>query len=997
MKNLLLVLLMSLVFINFAVSQSIYGIDVSASQNPINWTQVLNSGKSFAWIKATEGSNYISSTFTTHTSNASATSIVTGVYHFARPDLNNSAVTEANHFINTASAYIGNNHLPPALDIEDPAYTTYINANSISALATWLSTWINTVKNATGVTPVLYTTRCIAATLYPYYSNGTIVAKLWIADWPKTAGFPTNTTNCIWSSWPWLFHQYSTTGSVSGISQQTDLDVFNGGLSDFNTLIGASGASCTDNFESNDTYTSATNVFAQPLNSSGSNYTPVGTNIGFAGDVDWFKVNIGACGTLTLNLSNLPLDYDIELYGPNGTAQWINGNYNTGTNNETITYNFTGSSTTVYVKVYGKQSSSYTTSSCYNLQFLWTPCSSSIDLTKQTDNMNFSGNQYTVSTTLINNGSAPASSFEVGFYLSSSSTFNTLDYLIGTKNVNGLNAGGTTSLSFSVDLCSIGIPNGTYYIGYYIDKNSIVNESDETNNIWFWPNYPISLNCPTCTPPSTPIISGNNSICMGNANPLGISNYDASCTYSWSTPTGVINSTSVSGTNTGTYTVTATNNCGSAVSSGFFVTVNSPPNISASANPSSITSGASSTLTASGANTYLWSTGSSNSIITVNPTQTTTYTVTGTSNGCSATAQVTVNVTSPTCPSNATLTVSNPPINPLNSSGASGTTNVTVSSQLCSWSATSNAAWLTLSPTSGTGNGSFTWNASACTGSNNPRTAIITLYINGVQSQTINVTQNCTQTTNCTNPPTANAGQNATYTAGMQIGGNPTAANGPAPYTYAWSPATGLSSATVSNPTVNGITATTTYTVIVTDAAGCTASNSITISVNGGTCPNPLPTPQLQINGCNLSITPVANVIYQWYYNNNPIPSTNSNQIFAQNGNGQYYVMITSLLNNNCTAQSIPISINCPTGIIDEVFSKLVVYPNPTHSILNIDLNEKLKDKAKVEVFTALGQLMYQQNLETKNIISVENWSVGVYFIKVTVGDKSTVVRFLKE
>ena len=53
----------------------------------------------------------------------------------------------------------------------------------------------------------------------------------------------------------------------------------------------------------------------------------------------------------------------------------------------------------------------------------------------------------------------------------------------------------------------------------------------------------------------------------------------------------------------------------------------------------------STTLTASGANSYVWSTGNHTSAITVSPATTTTYSVTGTSDGCtSAPASITVNV-----------------------------------------------------------------------------------------------------------------------------------------------------------------------------------------------------------------------------------------------------------------------------------------------------------------------------------------------------------------
>jgi|AntAceMinimDraft_17_1070374.scaffolds.fasta_scaffold16744_1 gliding motility-associated-like protein len=85
--------------------------------------------------------------------------------------------------------------------------------------------------------------------------------------------------------------------------------------------------------------------------------------------------------------------------------------------------------------------------------------------------------------------------------------------------------------------------------------------------------------------------------------------------------------------------------------------------------------------------------------------------------------------------------------------------------------------------------------------------------------------------------PVADAGQDQTVCGGnnLTIGGNPTASGGLPSYTYSWSPATGLSSTDVANPTANP-TAPTTYIVIVTDANGCTDTDDITVTIN----PNPV-------------------------------------------------------------------------------------------------------------------------------------------------------------
>lgn len=80
--------------------------------------------------------------------------------------------------------------------------------------------------------------------------------------------------------------------------------------------------------------------------------------------------------------------------------------------------------------------------------------------------------------------------------------------------------------------------------------------------------------------------------------------------------------------------------------------------------------------------------------------------------------------------------------------------------------------------------------------------------------------------------PIADAGADQTIVEGdaVQIGGSPTASGGTAPYTYAWTPATGLNDATLANPTASPTT-TTEYIVVVTDANNCTGSDTVTVEV----------------------------------------------------------------------------------------------------------------------------------------------------------------------
>lgn len=78
--------------------------------------------------------------------------------------------------------------------------------------------------------------------------------------------------------------------------------------------------------------------------------------------------------------------------------------------------------------------------------------------------------------------------------------------------------------------------------------------------------------------------------------------------------------------------------------------------------------------------------------------------------------------------------------------------------------------------------------------------------------------------------PVVNAGADAAICAGANanLGGTPT---GPSSSTYQWSPGAGLNNSTAANPIAQPA-GTTTYTVLVTDGNQCSASDSVTVTVN---------------------------------------------------------------------------------------------------------------------------------------------------------------------
>lgn len=148
---------------------------------------------------------------------------------------------------------------------------------------------------------------------------------------------------------------------------------------------------------------------------------------------------------------------------------------------------------------------------------------------------------------------------------------------------------------------------------------------------------------------SIPVIVNSTSICAGQTATLIAS---GATTYLWSTGATTASIT-VTPSTTRSYTVTGTTSgcSGSALAT---VTVNTPV---ITATSSTICSGGTATLTASGGSTYLWNTGATSSSITVTPSATTSYTVVGTSAGCTASA-----IASVTISSSLTVTVNSPSI-----------------------------------------------------------------------------------------------------------------------------------------------------------------------------------------------------------------------------------------------------------------------------------------------------------------------------------------------
>jgi len=91
--------------------------------------------------------------------------------------------------------------------------------------------------------------------------------------------------------------------------------------------------------------------------------TDVYGTIGVRGDNDYYKFVITTGGTVTISLTTLPADYQLNLLSSNGTI--LQSSTNNGTTNETISTTITPG--TYYVRVYPKNNGAVNASSCYTL------------------------------------------------------------------------------------------------------------------------------------------------------------------------------------------------------------------------------------------------------------------------------------------------------------------------------------------------------------------------------------------------------------------------------------------------------------------------------------------------------------------------------------------------------------------------------------------------------------------------------------------------------
>jgi lysozyme len=183
----------------------LYGIDVSHHQGRIDWSRVAQDDISFAYIKATEGADFVDRRFAENWRNADRVRLARGAYHFFT--LCTAGEPQAQNFLRIVPG--DPQALPPAVDLE---LAGNCRARPDRAtVARELNAFLALVEQATGRTAVLYVGDDFEAL---YRVRASFDRRLWHRRFllrPDVEG--------------WVIWQVSGFSEVDGVRGRVDLNI----------------------------------------------------------------------------------------------------------------------------------------------------------------------------------------------------------------------------------------------------------------------------------------------------------------------------------------------------------------------------------------------------------------------------------------------------------------------------------------------------------------------------------------------------------------------------------------------------------------------------------------------------------------------------------------------------------------------------------------------------------------------------------------------------
>ncbi len=210
---------------DFPDGYAVHGIDISHFQEIVQWNRLLARNTKgdtirflFVYIKATQGVLIQDNMFEENWEEAKDHHIIRGAYHYFLPD--RDPHVQALNFI--ANVKLSPGDLPPAVDIEDA------KGKSKEEIVTALKEFLAEVEANYKVKPVIYSNINF---IEDYLDEDFRDYGFWVSHYNRAS------IDIDDDSLKWVFWQHSNKSDLLGINGTTDVDVFNGTRSQFDSLL----------------------------------------------------------------------------------------------------------------------------------------------------------------------------------------------------------------------------------------------------------------------------------------------------------------------------------------------------------------------------------------------------------------------------------------------------------------------------------------------------------------------------------------------------------------------------------------------------------------------------------------------------------------------------------------------------------------------------------------------------------------------------------------
>lgn len=206
---------------------TIYGVDVASYQGQVSWPSVYSAGIRFGFSKVTESTSYVNPTWAHNRAGmlGLGDGFLGGAYHFLH---GGSGAAQARYFLSKAGDV---SQLAVALDVE-----------ASGADAATSREWVSEFKDRTGGHPVIgyYPHWYWEQTGHPDLS---FFDTIWQSAYVSGSGSPASLFGKVPASWwatfgnePISILQFSSSGTVAGISGRCDVNAYRGTIDELRAL-----------------------------------------------------------------------------------------------------------------------------------------------------------------------------------------------------------------------------------------------------------------------------------------------------------------------------------------------------------------------------------------------------------------------------------------------------------------------------------------------------------------------------------------------------------------------------------------------------------------------------------------------------------------------------------------------------------------------------------------------------------------------------------------